>query len=208
MSMSNAVNPGQKTKEIKIMLMKSESYRHCILVLMVAVLSCPLAAQAAKMVADADFVSTSNDGCTDTEVNVFVKRGKKSGLKKVKLILSITQTDECRGRVLLSVKSKKQLKAGEFTVRDGKVVLNTTVGMRERRTRKKHKVKVFVQWFADASYVTGDVSRDIDEPGKFVKTAGKRRKTLCLCQAIGYIAQGTKVIIEGPAEESSFAITE
>jgi len=174
----------------------------------VAVLGTPLAAQADKITADADFVSY--DRCTDTEVSVFVKSGqlgKKTGSAKAKVTLTVAQIDQCEGRVVLAAEAKNvNLKDGEFTVGDGQATLDAAVEIFDRRAGKTLMVDVLVEWVANDDLVTADVTRDVEAPGKFVKLARKARKTLYLADASGSIADGTNDFIDGPAEDASFSV--
>lgn len=186
------------------------SPRWVLALMAAAVFSAPLAARADKATADANFVSTN--GCTDTEVNVFVKsgqRGKKTGSQKGKVTLTIAQVDECRGLELLGAEAKNvNLKDGEFTVGDGTATLNAAIQMRDRRTGKKLVVDVLVEWVASGDPVIADVTTDVDDPGRLAKQARKFRKTLRLADASGTISDGTKDYVAGLAEEASFTVAQ
>lgn len=209
---SNTLYSRQDGRRSKMITVTAISPRW-VFALMAAVVICtPLAAWADKVVADADFVSTSIDRCTDNEVNVFVKSGQigiKAGLKKAKVTLTISQIDECQDRVLLSAEAKNiNLKTGEFTVNNGKATLDAVIPMLDRRTGKKFMVDVFVRWVTNSDLVTADVTSDMDAPGQFAKLARKTRKTLHLADASGSITDSTNSFIKGPAEEASLTVTQ
>lgn len=200
----------QKGKQLKIMTF-TISLRWAFVLMTTAVLSTPLSAWADKVVANADFVNTSVDGCIDIETNIFVKSGqlgKKRGLEKSRATLNISQIDTCQGNVLMSAEAKNiNLKNREFTIDNGKATLNANIQMVNHQTGNKLMVDVLVQWITDSDPVTAKVTTDIEAPGQFVALLNKARKTLYLANAYGSITDGNTDFIKGSAEEASFTIT-
>lgn len=206
-STSNTLNIKLKGKTMTFTILPEWSFA----LIIAATLCIPSTAQADKVAANADFVSSSTDGCTDIEVNIFVKRGqlkKKSGSKKSKLTMSLTKIDTCKGHVLVSAEAKNvNLKGKAFTVTDGKATLDTTIKMFNRRTKNKFTVDVSVQWVTDGTPVIADITREMTTPGRFVTLPTKAQKTLYLANAHGFISDGNNVFIKDQAEEASFMIT-
>jgi hypothetical protein len=172
-------------------------------------------AKDASFSADAAFTEVNN--CVSTELFVFIKSGslksfldKGNVVAKGKLVLRLTQIDNCKGAILTQVVGKQQLKSGDLQF-DGDLTsadLDTSLQLLDDANQKKKlDVELRITWTGFDDVVKSTRGEEIDEPGAFLKIKGRpAEQSLRLADAVGSLSSGGKNLVSGDAEEATISI--
>jgi hypothetical protein len=181
----------------------------CAAALTAAVLAVPSTATAApkgRLIADANFASPSQgNDCITNEVSVFVRGG--AGGNNAKLVLEISQTDDCKDEVLLTARGKANLGGGSFQVSSdlSGATLNANVTVTDRRQKKELVVTVRLTWVGVEEASAADVSVFPIEPGQFERLKTRVPRTLRLARASGVVSEGSNNLTPRPTSDSSIS---